>query len=184
MKGIVFNVLEESVREDFGEDTWDALLEATEFDGVYTSLGTYDDAQLLALVGAASKALGKPPVEIVRWFGEKAAGNFARRYPVFFEPHTSTRTFLLTLNDIIHPEVRKLYPGADAPNFTFDDLPDGRMSIGYDSHRKLCAFAEGLIIGSARQFGEAVEIEQPECALRGDPACTLVLRFQKSGDAA
>ena len=33
---------------------------------------------------------------------------FAKRYPEFFEPHETTLEFLLTLNEMIHPEVRKL----------------------------------------------------------------------------
>ena len=57
MKGIVFNLLEDLVVRDHGEDAWDDLLEEAGSDGAYTSLGSYDDAELLALVGAASTAL-------------------------------------------------------------------------------------------------------------------------------
>jgi hypothetical protein len=39
MKGIVFNLLEEVIRKEHGEDAWDALLEVTELDGAYTSSG-------------------------------------------------------------------------------------------------------------------------------------------------
>ena len=39
MKGVVFNLLEQLVARDYGEDTWDALLDAGGLDGVYTSLG-------------------------------------------------------------------------------------------------------------------------------------------------
>jgi hypothetical protein len=34
---------------------------------------------------------------------------------MFFENVTATKSFLLTLNHIIHPEVRKLHPGAEVP---------------------------------------------------------------------
>ena len=60
----------------------------------------------------------------------------SRRCPQLFEPHDSTRSFLLTLNDIIHPEVRKLYPGADVPEFDFD-FRAGMLVMGYRSTRKL-----------------------------------------------
>lgn len=36
MKGIVFNLLEDSVTESHGEDAWDELLEATDLDGSAT----------------------------------------------------------------------------------------------------------------------------------------------------
>src|SRR5437867_991997 len=112
VKGIVFNLLEETIRQNYGEDTWDHLLDAAEADGVYTSLGNYPDQELLQLVQAAAARLGKPAPEIIRWFARQSLPLLAERFPSFFESHSTTRSFLLTLNDIIHSEVRKLYPGA------------------------------------------------------------------------
>ena len=57
MKGVVFNLLETVVTENYGADTWDDLLDAAGSDGVYTSLEPYDDADLFNIVTAASKAL-------------------------------------------------------------------------------------------------------------------------------
>jgi hypothetical protein len=184
MKGIVFNMLEECVNRDFGEDTWDRLLDACGLQGAYTSLGTYPDAELYALVGAACKALDKPPDQIIRWFGQKSAHAFAERYTDFFRPHTSARGLLLTLNDIIHPEVRKLYPGADVPEFRFQNLEDGRLQIWYRSARQLCAFAEGLILGTADYYHERATVEQPLCMRSGAPECLLVVSFAGSAAAA
>lgn len=181
MKGIVFNVLEKVVGDAHGEDTWDALVETAGVDGSYTSLGSYPDAELLAIVGAASEALKLPAWDVVKWFGTAALPEFAARYQPFFEPHASTRDFLLTLNEIIHPEVRKLYPDAACPDFDFKTLPDGRLSMTYSSAKKLCAFAEGLVAGAAAHYGETVEIEQPTCMLHGGDHCVLVLTFGKAG---
>ena len=36
MKGIIFNLLEDVVINDHGQDTWDELLNATALDGAYT----------------------------------------------------------------------------------------------------------------------------------------------------
>ena len=179
MKGIVFNLLEEIVSRDHGEDVWDQLLAAAELDGSYTSLGSYSDQDLMRLVAAASSALGTPPDEIVRWFGRSALPLFADRYPQFFEPHTSTRSFVLTLNRVIHPEVRKLYPGADVPVFDFDASSDEVLVMGYVSPRKMCAFAEGLIEGAAAHYGEQAAIEQPQCMVRGDEKCVLEISFSR-----
>jgi hypothetical protein len=108
MKGIIFNLLEEIVREEHGEDTWDALLESAGLDGVYTSLGSYPDEELGKIVVAASAALGLEPDVIVKYVGHRAVPLIAARFPTFFESHDNTRSFVLTLNDIIHPEVKKL----------------------------------------------------------------------------
>lgn len=181
MKGIVFNILEEVVTEEHGEETWDKLLSAAGAKGTYTSLGSYPDEELLKIVGAASKALNTPPADVLRWFGRKAMPHFIGRYPHFFRRHKSTRPFLLTLNSIIHPEVRKLYPGAHVPVFGFDDSRKDRLLLTYASEKKLCTFAEGLIHGAADHFGETVTIEQTECMLRGDPRCILACTFSKKG---
>jgi len=178
MKGVVYNLLERLVVRDHGEDTWDALLDASGLDGVYTSLGSYPDEDLTKLVRAAAEALALPADDVVQWFGRNALPLFAERYPQLFEHHSSTRSFVLTLNDIIHPEVRKLYPGADVPEFDFS-MREGTLVMGYRSTRKLCSFAEGLLLGAADHFGERLAIEQPSCMKRGDEQCVLELAFTR-----
>ena len=177
MKGIVFNLLETLVSDTHGEETWESLVESAGVSGAYTSLGSYPDEDLFALVGAASAALGEEPGDVVRWFGRGAMPLFAERYPALFAEHTHARSFVLTLNDIIHPEVRKLYPGAIVPEFDFDTSGSAQVLMDYHSPRKLCAFAEGLLLGAADHFGETVEIEQPLCMHRGDPRCRLAITF-------
>src|SRR5215204_2899039 len=97
VKGIVYNLLEELIVAEHGEDVWDELLDAAGLDGAYTSLGNYPDAQLMALVGAASQELDVPPDEVVRWFGRSALPLLAQRYPALFAPHDCVRSFVLTL---------------------------------------------------------------------------------------
>lgn len=184
MKGIVFNILEQVVSREHGEETWDRLLDEAHLDGAYSAVGSYPDEQLLRLVGTASEALATPPDEIVRWFGRAALPEFQSRYPGFFAAHTSARSFILTLNDIIHPEVRKLFPGAYAPHFNFDDSVDGQLSLEYHSDRQMCAFAEGLIEGAAAHFDETVRIEQHQCQKRGATSCTIVCTFSPRGTNA
>ena len=174
MKGVIFNLFEQVVDKEFGEDTWDTLLDATDVSGAYTSVGSYPHGELIALVGAAAQITGRDADDLVRWFGREAMPLLYERYPVFFDGHQSAHSFLLTLNDVIHPEVRKLFPGAYAPTFDVsDDEQSNVVSLSYESHRGLCLFAEGLIEGAALHFGETAQVEQPECARRGDPRCLL-----------
>ncbi len=181
MKGIVFNLLEEVVSAEHGERTWDALLDASGAGGSYSSLGNYPDEELGRIVAAASKALNTSDQDVVRWFGRKAIPLLARSYPAFFAPHRHTRDFLLTLNTIIHPEVRKLYPDAVVPEFDFEMPAPDVLRLGYRSPRRLCGLAEGFILGAADHFGESAVIEHPTCMHRGDTACTIVVRFGAKG---
>ena len=178
MKGIVFSLLEDAVTRTHGEDVWDDLLDRAALDGAYTSLGSYPDSDLFALVAAASAVTGDDPQAVIRWFGRAAMPTLAEAYPGFFEPHTDVRSFLQTLNDIIHPEVRKLYPGADVPTFGFSYAPDGTISMRYGSGRRMCSFAEGLIEGAAAHYGQIVHLDQPTCMLRGDDWCTIEVRVE------
>jgi hypothetical protein len=165
------------IRRDHGEDKWDHLLDLAGLDGAYTSLGNYSDDDLSTLVAASATALGLPEYDVVRWFGREALPLLARKYPTLFERYNSTRPFVLALNDIIHPEVRKLYPGADVPEFDYDTSSPDLLIMTYRSRRRLCAFAEGLVEGAAAHFGEGVTFEQPRCMLRGDEACQFHIRF-------
>lgn len=171
----MFNLLENVVTREHGEDTWDDLLDDAGLAGAYTSLGSYPDADLLALVAAASARLEVPPDDAVRWFGREALPLLAQSYPAFFTPHTSARPFLLTLNDVIHPEVRKLYPGADVPVFDFTVSPADELVIGYASGRQLCSLAEGFIEAAAAHYGEIATIHQPACMKHGAPKCQIVV---------
>jgi hypothetical protein len=177
MKGIVFNLLEETVVAEHGPAAWDALLAAAGCDGVYTSLGSYADSQMQDLVLAAAQALGKSPAEVLRWFGRAAMPRLFERYPHFFHGQTSTRAFLLSVNSIIHPEVRKVYPGAMVPTFEFRDAEDGGLLLGYQSPRRLCALAQGFAEGAAAHFGEAIVFTHLKCMLRADDACLCHIRF-------
>lgn len=173
MQGVIFNLAEQVVTDTHGADIWDDVLESAGLDGAYTSLGSYPDVEFAALVAATGARLGVDPLDVVRQVGEGAMPLLAQRYPDFFSAHSCTRSFLLTLNDIIHPEVRKLYPGADVPEFGFEVHGQDVLVLHYFSQRRLCALAEGFVHGAATLYGERVSIAQSQCMLRGADACAL-----------
>jgi len=181
MKGIIFNLAEEVLTHAHGAEIWDDILERAGLEGAYTSLGSYPDEELSSLVHAAGEIIGTDEQTVVRQLGERAIPLLAARYPEFFAPHTATRSFVLTLNEIIHPEVRKLYPGADVPEFDFDTSDPDVLVLGYYSARRLCALAEGFIMGAASHYGEDAEVEQPQCMHLGAPSCVIRCRFSARG---
>jgi len=172
LKGIIFNLLEEVVIRHCDEEMWDQLLDATNLDGAYTSLGSYPDSQLEALVASAGSTLGRSRNECLQWFGRVAMPLLAERCPGFFRDHCTTLPFLISVNDI-HPEVRKIHPGALCPVFRFEHAPDGALRLGYESPRQLCALAEGFIEGAADHFGETATIKHLRCTAGGDSECVL-----------
>jgi hypothetical protein len=172
VKGIIFEVVEEVVIERFGEDAWDELLVDAGVDGVWTTLGSYPDAQLGAIVAAAADRLGVSTPDVLRLVGRAAFAGLAAHHPELLDGHRSSRTVLMDLNGIIHPEVMKLYPDATVPWFGVTDLGE-TMEIVYRSERSLGPLAEGLVQGAGDHFGELVEV------LEGDDRgteCHFVIR--------
>jgi len=159
MKGIILNAVEFAVTDLFSEDTWDDLLEAADLSGDYTAIGTYDDADLGALVVAGCDATGMEPDDLVRTLGAHAFPHLATRHPEFVDGVTDTHAFLRSVENIIHPEVMKLHPDANPPRFVFEDRDNGALRMTYSSDRKLGVLAEGLIQGAAAWFGQHANIE-------------------------
>ncbi len=178
VKGILFNLAEEVVEAAYGAATWERIIDASQVSGAYTTLGNYPDEEFSKIIGGAVQVLGAPEATVVSSIAEGAIPLLSERYPDFFVGHDSARSFVLTLNDIIHPEVKKLYPDVNVPEFDFiDQGPDTELLIGYHSARQLCALAEGFIRGAATRYGETVAISHDRCMHRGDQSCTIGCTF-------
>ncbi len=179
MKGIVFNIFSDLVTDKFGLETWDALIERTRpaSQAVYTSSDVYPDGELMAYVGELSKITGLPAPDLVRAFGTHMMHTFRRIHPEFMHGHTA-RSFLLSLQEVIHVEVKKLHPDTLLPTFEYESTGDDRqLTMYYASPRRLCHLAEGLITGAGEVFNETITIAHPECMHHGAERCRLDLRF-------
>jgi Haem-NO-binding len=181
MKGVIFNVVEETVRAEHGEDAWDSLLDAAGLSGAYTSLGTYPDQDMAALVTAASEMLGVSQEDLLRHLGRQGFGRLAARNAEPMTEFGDARSLLLGLNSVIHPEVRKVYPGADVPVFEVVSGESESISLSYRSKRGLCHFAEGLALGVGDLFGETFTVTQPVCQHQGGDHCELKFTWPPDG---
>ncbi len=182
MKGVVFNILEDVVTAESGEHGWDDLLDRAGVDAGYTAIGNYADAEFVRLLHARASGTATDPDAELRRFGLAGMRRLVELYPDFFTPHLTTIPFLLTLNDIIHPAVRCLYPGADVPVFDFAPVPrrpDGGLVVGYRSRRRLCHLAAGFIEGVASHYGEQVVLGHEQCMHHGAPECVIVCAFSR-----
>lgn len=176
MKGVIFNAVEDAVERVLGPEAWDDTLERAETTGSYTSLGNYSDAELVRIVESLPQQVGATLDERLRWVGINAVPYLVAGFPQFFDD-VDVRGFLPALNHMIHPEVRKLYPGATPPDFDIRDDGGDEISLRYASERKLCWLAEGFTLGVADHLGESISIDQPACMHDGAGHCDLRIRF-------
>lgn len=183
MKGIIFNQLENMVTETLGIETWDALLEGTTLKtagGMFIGPNTYPDEDLFALVGTASKMTGTPATDLVRTFGRYLFPKLAAGYPMFLREGMTAKSFLMSVDRVIHVEVRKLDAAAGLPTIQYEDPAPDRLVLLYRSPRGLCALAEGLIEGVGVHFSETIQTHQPECTHNGAACCRIECTFTRA----
>lgn len=175
MKGAIFISLGNFVEENFGIDVWNSFLDKLDSpnNGVYLSIENYPDEELFALVGIAAEALDLPAEKVVQTFGKYLFGQLAAKHPVFIQEGMSLKEFLISIETVIHVEVKKAYATNSLPEFDYEDLADNQLVMKYTSERKLCHLAEGLIEGAAERFNEPVEIKHPVCMHDGHDHCRL-----------
>ena len=180
MKGIVFTKFIEMVEKQFSISTADNMIEACHLPngGAYTSVGTYDHQEMVALLVQLSKMTGKPVPELLRAYGNFLFGQLAQLYPVFLNGVTSSLGFAAQLDSVIHVEVLKLYPDAQLPRFdTLSHSPD-ELKMVYRSDRHLGDLAEGLMEGCIAHFGEqdSVFLQRENLEEPGEPICFTLTR--------
>lgn len=179
MQGIIYTVLSDLVIEKFGALFWDQMLEDLKpsSQGIYTAGEQYSDDELLAMVAYLSEQKNIPTDDLVRLYGQYLFSRLYNSLPESYPNKNNLLEFLISVDQVIHKEVKRLYPDAYLPQFQCKSEGD-RLTMYYTSKRKLCAAAEGLIIGASEQFGEEVEIEQPQCMHHGASFCEIVVTFK------
>jgi hypothetical protein len=150
-------------------------------DGIFVGPKNYPDDDLFGLVAMASKVTGAPADSLVRGFGRYLFPKLAELYPVFLKPGMTAKSFLMSVDRIIHVEIRKLDAQAALPTMTYEDLGPNKLALVYRSPRNLCELALGLIEGVGVHFGEPVVLAQPACRKLGAEACRIECEFGPAG---
>lgn len=161
MKGVVFTEFLEMVEHSFSPDMVDRIIDEAELPsgGVYTAVGTYDHAEIVALVDRLSKAADMSVSQLLNTFGRHLFTRFVEGFPHFFEGQNDAFGFLTQVEDYIHVEVKKLYPDAELPSIQASTDNAGHMTLIYRSDRAMADLAHGLIEGCVKHFGESIEID-------------------------
>jgi predicted hydrocarbon binding protein len=140
----------------------------------------YPDETFTGLVERACLATGLSTDALLTDLGAfTAEKTFARLYPALFERSGSARSFLLTVETRIHEVVRVAIPDALPPELEVAEVGESAISIVYRSPRWLCAMLRGLVEGTARHYGETVQIEERSCMRRGDDSCAFEVLFAR-----
>ncbi len=172
MKGVVFTEFLEMVEARFSADMVDDIIHDAKLphSGAYTSVGTYPHEEMVSMTVALSQHSGIATAELLKVFGEHLFGRFLIGYPAFVEGATDALVMMAGIEDVIHAEVRKLYPDAQLPKFDVEHHDPKRLVLLYDSRRHFEDLAEGLMRGCVAHFGGGISIAR-ETVGDGDLRC-------------
>lgn len=182
MHGLIFVTWEKYLSERFGS----ALLKEyrntigeTAATSPLASL-VYDDATLLAGVGAACELTRLPADTILREYGRYFMINGLTSHLCAYlltQVH-SGRDLLLVMRDA-HAQMRRTPDAVTPPLFRYQTVNSKphELTLFYDSPRKLCSVLRGAIEGAAERYGEQVHIVERTCMKQGATACCFELIF-------
>lgn len=164
MKGIVFTEFLEFSEQSFGAAAVDRVITASELPhgGAYTAVGTYDPRELVNILERLSQATNSPANVLLQQFGTYLFGVLAQAYPALIQPSKDAFSLLASIEGVIHVEVCKLYPDAQLPRFTHEQVGPDRMILNYNSERAFADLAEGLLRGCFAHFGEQIRIDRQD----------------------
>jgi hypothetical protein len=169
MHGIVFASLADYLRaRELGD----------ELSAEYERDRAYPDEELHELVDRVSTRTQHTTEETLRDFGRFLGyESFPQLAPAFYEQHASLIDALLAVEEEIHERLRAVVANAAPPRLRVAPLGDHGAVIAYTSERRLCALLEGLVEGTARRYETEVRMDHPQCMLRGEPACSIVVEL-------
>jgi tRNA A-37 threonylcarbamoyl transferase component Bud32/predicted hydrocarbon binding protein len=159
-----------------GGTSWDRVRSTVAIGGgKYLPSGAYPDAEAVAILSSIAETAGRPLPTILEEFGEYLAPHLIKIAGTHIDPSWRTLDLIEHTEAIIHTMIRATTPGAAPPVLeTARPSPD-ELHLVYNSARRLCPLAHGLIRGLAAHYGETVRVEEPSCLLRGDPFCSFVV---------
>ncbi|GAB2551466.1 heme NO-binding domain-containing protein [Spirosoma aerophilum] len=182
MKGFFFTELLNMVEVQFGYELVDSLLLTTDLPsgGSYTAAGFYPSQEMTLLIGNLSQRLNQSVPDVLRLFGRHLFQSFLLHYQPFIHVAPDAFSFLESVNDYIHVEVKKLYPEVEMPQFTTTRLNEQRLLMIYQSKRKMADLAYGLIEGVLAHYGEQAVIHQRSLEADGSHVEFLIVRERES----
>ena len=179
MKGIVFTEFLSMVDTAFSPEVTEEIILACDLEtgGAYTSVGTYDYKELIAMVVELSKKTEVPVPQLVKAFGEHLFVALVKNFPEHIDTDQDMFSFLESIEDYIHVEVRKLYPEAQLPTIACEQPHAETLLLDYKSLCPFADLAEGLITACADHFNTAVAISREKVCETGTSASFMIKKL-------
>jgi hypothetical protein len=160
VKGIVFTEFLDLVEDKFGLAMVDHIISSSnlESDGIYTSIGTYRFSEMLQLLQHLSERTEISIDTLLFVYGEHFFSVIEDSYPGLLATYSDPVVMLSSIEDHIHVEVRKIYPGAELPTFQVVEKTENSLVLDYKSSRAMHHFGLGLMNKTFEHFNSTATI--------------------------
>ena len=182
MHGLIFVTWEKYLADRFGSSFLSAYRDAIGETPSTVPLASrvYDDENLLAGVGAASKLAHFPVETMLREYGRYFLINgLTSHLCAYLLTQVHSGRELLLMMRKAHAQMRRIPDGLTPPVFEFEAIPTNSngLMVVYNSNRQLCPVLCGAIEGAAERYGEKVQIVERSCMKRGATECRFEIYF-------
>ncbi len=161
MYGIVNKAIEDLVKVNFGEETWDAVKKRSGVEVDYfLSNEPYDDDITYKLAGAVSEEVHLSVGKVLEAFGEWWILKTGKeKYGGLMQAGgNNLREFLVNL-PLFHNRIMLMYPKLTPPEFKISDIEENSLHVHYFSKREgLQEFVRGLLTGLGKMYETPVEV--------------------------
>lgn len=162
MYGIVNKAIEDLVKENFGEEKWEAIKIRSGVDvDFFISSEPYDDEVTYKLAQAVSDEMNISVGSVLHVFGEWWVLRTSKeKYGGLMAAGGSNlREFLVNL-PVFHNRVMLIYPKLTPPEFKVTDVEERSVLVHYHSKRVgLQDFVKGILTGLAKSYQTEAVIE-------------------------
>lgn len=171
MYGIVNKAIEDLIRENFGDEKWDAIKQRSGVDiDFFLSNEPYDDSVTYKLAQAAAEETGMTLENVLAAFGEWWVLRTSReKYGALLQAGGSTMLAFLRNLPIFHNRIMLIYPKLTPPEFRISNETDTSIDVHYLSAREgLQAFVRGLLLGIGKLYNQEISVELMQSRPAGD----------------
>lgn len=178
MHGVILYSLGKYISERHGTATWKWInASAGTSDPYFVPTKEYPDEQAMALLRTAAQITGEPLDGLLVSFGAFLVPPLLDLYGALIQRHWRTLELIEHTEETVHRIVRMRATGAAPPVLMTRRTGPEQVTVYYQSARRLCHLAAGIIQGVARHYGDSVAIRQPLCMHRGADHCELVVQL-------
>lgn len=176
MHGIIFKSMKDFVVENHGHETWDAVRERAGLgQRVYLPIDTYEDAELVDLVEAAADLTDESIPALLESYGRFVAETLLDTYGNVVRDDWDALDLVANTEEQIHEVLRSHNPDLSPPELVCRREGESKVTVFYQSNRRLCFVAKGIVRGVADHYGEAVSITEPTCMHQDGDYCQIVV---------